>query len=270
MRNSSPTADRALGQSAGRHNDPLSQLQQVSNENNENTENNSEDGGVTTDNSNAAADESAEESNAADSNGAEAAGGGAGRIKPILPTFAGEGNNIFEKSSLAQEIIDSFVGYCQHARIVQDKRLDNLDQCLTGVAKKWYRTETKFVGPFPDRNAFETKFADCFGIELTPNARGTQAETLYIRDGELCRNFIDRCRLYQYKVSQQTKQTIAQALPDSTTCDTCATCPTREVKIKRITDVVLQRECIFLSSSRTGGKDEDVRGSQKAVRRQVI
>ena len=52
------------------------------------------------------------------------------------------------------------------------------------------RTDTQFVGAFPDWDAFETKFADRFGIELTPDARGTQAETLYIRDGELCRNFI--------------------------------------------------------------------------------
>ncbi len=243
------------------------QLQQV---NNENAEDDNGDGGEAADNDAAADDESAEDSDATDSDSAEgssddeteeevddtsldskdmadpggatAVGGGAGRTKPIILTFAGEGNNIFEISTLAQEFIDSFLVYCQHACITQDKRLENLDQCLTGVAKKWYRTETKIVGAFPDRNAFETKFADCFGIELTPNARGTQAETLYIRDGELCRNFIDRCRLYQYKVSQQTRQTIAQALPDSTTCDTCATCPTREVKIKRITDVVLQRE----------------------------
>ncbi len=248
------------------------QLQQV---NNENAEDDNGDGGEAADNDAAADDESAEDSDATDSDSAEgssddeteeevddtsssdsddmadpggaaAAGGGAGRTKPIIPTFAGEGNNIFEISSLAQEFIDSFLGYCQHARIAQDKRLDNLDKCLTGVAKKWYRTETKFVGAFPDWNTFETKFADRFGIELTPDARGTQAETLYIRDGELCRNFIDRCRLYQYEVSQQTRQTIAQALPTCATCNACATCPTREAKIKRITDAVSQRECIDL------------------------
>ncbi len=178
------------------------------------------------------------DSDMADPGAAASAGGGAGRTKPIIPTFAGEGNNIFEISTLAQEFIDSFLGYCQHARIARDRRLENLDQCLTGVAKKWYRTETKFVGDFPDWDAFEGKFADRFGIELTPDARGTQAETLYIRDGELCRNFIDRCRLYQYEVSQQTKQTIARALPVCNTCDACDDCPTREEKIKRITDAV--------------------------------
>ncbi len=65
----------------------------------------------------------------------------------------------------------------------------------------------------PDWDAFENKFADRFGIALTPDARGTQDKALYIRDGELCHNFIDHCRFYQYKVSQQTRQTIAQALP---------------------------------------------------------
>ncbi len=93
-----------------------------------------------------------------DPGGAAAAGGGAGRTKPIIPTFAGEGNNIFEISSLTQEIIDSFLGYCLHARIARDKRLKNLTQCLTGVAKKWFRTETKFVGDFTNWDAFETKF----------------------------------------------------------------------------------------------------------------
>ncbi len=182
----------------------------------------------------------------ADPGGAAAAGGGAGRTKPIIPTFAGKGNNIFEISSLAQEFIDSFLGYCQLARITQDKRLDNLDQCVTGVAKKWYRTETKFEGAFPDWDAFETKFADRFGIELTPDTRSIKAETWYIRDGELCGNFIDRCRLYRYEVSQQTWQTIALTLPAYATCDACPTCPTQDVKIKRITDAVSQRECINL------------------------
>ncbi len=60
-----------------------------------------------------------------------AAGGGSGHIKPIKPTFAGEGNNIFEISTLAQKFVDSFLGYCQHARNAQDTRLENLDQCLT-------------------------------------------------------------------------------------------------------------------------------------------
>ncbi len=107
-----------------------------------------------------------------------------------------------------EDYINQFVHAGTH-----DKRLENLDQCLTGVAKKWYRTETKFVGDFTNWNAFEAKFANRFGIELTPDARGTRAETLYIRAGELCRNFIDRCRSYQYEVSQQIKQTIARALP---------------------------------------------------------
>ena len=87
--------------------------------------------------------------------------------------------------------------------------MDILDQCLTGVAKKWYQKVTKFVGAFTDWNTFKAKLVDSFGIDLTPNARGTQAETLYIRDSELCRNFIDRCRLYQYEVSQQARQNIA-------------------------------------------------------------
>ncbi len=61
-----------------------------------------------------------------DPGGAAAAGGGAGRTKPIIPTFAG--NNIFDISSLTQEFIDSFLGYCLHARIARDKRLKNLTQ----------------------------------------------------------------------------------------------------------------------------------------------
>ncbi len=184
------------------------------------------DGDGAGDSSDNAADDKLDSDNMADPGAAAAVGGGAGSTKPIIPTFAVQGNNIFEISTLAQEFIDSFLGYCQHARIAQDKRLDNLDQCLTGVAKKWYQTETKFVGDFTDLNAFKTKFADRFSIELIPDARGTQAETLYIRDGELCRNFIDRCRLYQYKVSQQTRQTIARALPACNRCDACNDCPT--------------------------------------------
>ncbi len=81
---------------------------------------------------------------------------------------------------------------------------------------------------------------------ITPDARGSQAKTLYIRDGKLCCNFTYRCRLYQYKVSQQTRQTITQALPACNTCDTCGTSPTREVMIKRIIDAVLKRQCINL------------------------
>ena len=127
-----------------------------------------------------------------DPGGAAAAGGGGGGTKPIISTFAGEGSNIFEISTLTQEFIDSFFGYCQHARIAHDRRLENLDQCLTGVAKKWYRTETKIVCDFTNWNAFKTKFADRFGIELTQDAGGIQAETLYIRKGELCCNFSDR------------------------------------------------------------------------------
>ncbi len=120
-------------------------------------------------------------------------------------------------------------------------------------------SETKFVGAFRDWNIFETKFADRFDIELTPDARGTQAETLYIRDDKLCRNFIECCRLYQYEVSQQTRQTIAQALPACATCDACATCPTREAQIKRITDAVSQRECIDLV----------IRGLEETMREEV-
>ncbi len=111
-------------------------------------------------------------------------------------------------STLAQEFIDSLVGFCQHAHIAQDKRLDNLNQCLTGVAKKWYQKETMFVGSFTAWDAFKTKFADRFGIGLMPDARSTQAETLYIMDGELCRNFINLCCIYQYEVGQQTRQTL--------------------------------------------------------------
>ncbi len=50
--------------------------------------------------------------------------------------------------------------------------------------------ETKIVGNFTDWNTFDMKFADCFGIELTPNARGTQVKTLYIWDGKLCCNTV--------------------------------------------------------------------------------
>ena len=224
---------RPLGQSAGRHNDPLPQLQQENNDNADDSEF-ATDEGETTDNAdtdeesaedvaeghgaedssdndadNEVDDTCSDSDDMADPGGAAAAGGGAGRTKPIIPTFTGKGNNIFEISTFAQEFIEGFLGYCQHARVEEDKRLDNLDQCLTGVAKKWYQTEAKFVGNFTDWDAFDTKFADHFGIELTPDARGTQAETLYIRDGELCHNFINRCRLYQYEVSQQTRQTIA-------------------------------------------------------------
>ena len=255
---------RPLGQSAGGHNNPLPPLQQENNDNADDSEFDTDNSGTDEepaedntdddDAENSSDSETDDEvSNAfsdsddmADPGAAAAAGGGAGRTKSIIPTFAGEGNNIFEISTLTQEFIDSFLGYCQHARITHDRRLENLDQCLTGVAKKWYRTETKFVGDFADWDAFEGKFADRFGIELTPDARGTQAETLYIREGELCRNFIDRCRLYQYEVSQQTKQTIARALPACNTCDACDDCPPREEKIKRITDAVSQRECINL------------------------
>ncbi len=159
---------RPLGQSAGGHNDPLPPLQQ----NNDNAEDSefATDEGETTENADtneeSADDDDADgssddeaddevsdassDSDMADPGAAAAAGGGAGRTKPIIPTFAGEGNNIFEISNLAQEFIDSFLGSCQHARISRDRMLDNLDQCLTGVAKKWYRTETKFVGHFTD------------------------------------------------------------------------------------------------------------------------
>ncbi len=130
----------------------------MNNDNNDNAENDSisnTDEGEATDNVAADDDESAEGSDAADSDsaednsdneteddvddassdsdnmadpgGTEAGGGGAGRTKPIIPTFTGEGNNIFEISSLTQEFIDSFLGYCQHARITQDKRPDNRD-----------------------------------------------------------------------------------------------------------------------------------------------
>ncbi len=51
--------------------------------------------------------------------------------KPIIPTFAGEGSNNFEINTLAQEFVDRFLNYCQHTHIAQDKRLDNLDKCLT-------------------------------------------------------------------------------------------------------------------------------------------
>ncbi len=186
---------RPLGRSAGGHNDPPPQLQQENNDNADDSEF-ATDEGKATDNADtdkesaedvAEGDSSADSSdndaddevndvfsdsdNMADLEGAAAAGGGAGRTKPIIPTFTGKGKNNFEISTLAQEFIDSCLGYCQHARIAQDKRLNNLDQCLTGVAKKWYRTKTKFVGDFTDWDAFETKFANCFGIELTPDAR---------------------------------------------------------------------------------------------------
>ncbi len=101
------------------------------------------------------------------------------------------------------------------------------------------------MGDFTDWDTIETKFANRFSIELTPDARGSQAETLYIRD-ELCRNFIDCCCLYQYEVSHQTRQTMARALPACNRCNTCNDCPTREEKIKRITNAVSERECINL------------------------
>ncbi len=73
----------------------------------------------------------------ADPGGAAAAGGEAGCTKPITPTFAGEGSNIFEISSLAQEFTDSFLNYCQHVRIaqLQERRLKNLNQCLTQLPR---------------------------------------------------------------------------------------------------------------------------------------
>ncbi len=114
------------------------------------------------------------------------------------------------------------------------------------MAKKWYRTEAQFVGNFNDTDALETKFADIFSLKLTPDARGTQSETLYIRDGKLSRNFIDSCRLYQNKVSQQTRQTITNVLPPCNRCDVCNDCPTCEEKVKRITNAMSQRECIDL------------------------
>ncbi len=190
---------RPLRQSAAGHNDPLPPLQQENNDNTDDSEFATDEGEAT---DNADTDEESAEDNADDTEGssdseadnevsdassdfddmadpgaAAAAGGGAGRMKPIMPTFTGEGSNIFEISTLAQEFIDSFLGYCQHARITHDRRFDNLDQCLTGVAKNWYRMETKFVGDFTDWNTFEAKFADRFSIELTPDARGTQTET---------------------------------------------------------------------------------------------
>ncbi len=186
---------RPLGQSAGGHNNPLPPLQQENNDNADDSEFDTDNSGTDEepaedntdddDAENSSDSETDDEvSNAfsdsddmADPGAAAAAGGGAGRTKSIIPTFAGEGNNIFEISTLTQEFIDSFLGYCQHARITHDRRLENLDQCLTGVAKKWYRTETKFVGDFTNWNAFEAKFADCFGIELTLDARGTEAKS---------------------------------------------------------------------------------------------
>ncbi len=70
--------------------------------------------------------------------------------------------------------------------------------------------------------------------------------TLYIRDGEFCRNFIDLCCLYQYKVSQQTRQTITRALPACNRCDGCKDCLSRDKKIKGINYAILERECINL------------------------
>ncbi len=169
---------RPLGQSPGGHNDPLLPLQ-VNNDDDtddsdkvdnaaddgdeadnadadcgeaDNTEADEEaaDGDDAGDGSDNNADDKVDSNDMADPEAAAAAGGGAGRTKPIIPTFAGKGNNIFKITTLAQEFIDSVLGYCQHARITQDKRLGNFELCLTGVAKKWYRTETKFVGNFTD------------------------------------------------------------------------------------------------------------------------
>ena len=77
-----------------------------------------------------------------------------------------------------------------------------------------------------------------------PDARVTQAETLYLRDSELCGNLSYHFHLYQYKVSKKTRQMIARALPPCNRCDGCDNCLPREEKIKRKTDAVLQREYI--------------------------
>ncbi len=88
-----------------------------------------DDSGDSSDND-ADSDDELDSDDMADKGAAAAAGGGVVRTKPIIPTFTGEDNKIFEISTLAQEFIESFLGYCQHARITQDKKLDNLDQCL--------------------------------------------------------------------------------------------------------------------------------------------
>ena len=80
---------------------------------------------------------------------------------------------IFERCTLAQDFFNGFLGYCQHARITQEKTSTSniLDQCLTTVAK-WYWKETKFVGAFTDWNTFKAKFVDHFSIEVTTDAWG--------------------------------------------------------------------------------------------------
>ena len=250
-----------LGQSAGGHNDPLPQLQQVNNDNADNSkfatdENEAADDSDDEDNADADKESSEDSSDKyadnkinnassndmADPGGATAAGVGAGRTKPVISSFTGEGSNIFDKYPRTRIHLQ----FPRHAPITQERRHKNLDQCLTGVAKKWYCAETKLVGNFTDWNAFETNFADRFGIKLTPDARGTQAETLSIRDGKFCHNFIDRCRLYHYEFSQQARQTIARLLPTCHRCDGYEDCPPRDDKIKRITVAVSERECIDL------------------------
>ncbi len=131
------------------------------------------------------------------------------------------------------------------------------------VAKMWYRKEMKFVGDFTNWNTFETKFA----IKLTPGARGIQAETLYIKDSELCRKFIYRCCLYQYKVSQQKRQTIAQVF------FACNTWCLRHLPDSQGEDQENHRHRVAEGMHRPrhlrhGG--EDARGSQKVIRRQAI
>ncbi len=195
----------------------------------------SEDSSVNKATDNSVYDVSLDSDDMVDLGGAAAAGGGAGHIKLIMPTFTGEGSNIFEISTLEQEFIDSFLSYCQHAHVVQDKRLNNLDQCLTGVVKKWYRTETKFVDNFTEWNAFGIKAADRFGIELTPNAKGTQG-----------RRALPQLQLHRLlsSTSSRLANRPDKLLPEHCLPATTVTCPARDEKIKMITDTVSQKECI--------------------------
>ncbi len=121
---------------------------------------------------------------------------GAESIKPILPTFTGKGNNIFDISTLTQEFWTVFLLLPSNPYPTGQTTKQHTGQSVSCQGHK---------GVVLD-NYVQEKFANRFGIELMPDARGTQANTLFLRDGKLFHNFNDYCRLYQYEVSQGKKR----------------------------------------------------------------
>ena len=150
-----------LGQSAGRQKDPLPPLHL-------NNNNDADDGD---DEDNAADD--CDEADNTDGDGDKADNTEADE-EAADGDEAGDGSDNDACDELDSDdiadpgFIDSFLGYCQHARITQDKRLDNLDHCLTGVAKKSYRVETKFVGDFTDWNALRPNLPTALALTSHP------------------------------------------------------------------------------------------------------